>query len=179
MSKRIISLHLLGWILAGVILVISLMSAARLTVDQGHTASGRTWYWSRTILPDHVLYPLLMVVDRLALETTSDPKTRVYIQVNYSYRRTQSALTLIEKNQPELALTTLTKAQKYLNQAATEALVAELAIPEKRLIIKAIDHLNSVTDGALPSFTTYDRGVLQELRQEAVVLEEKLIDSIK
>lgn len=179
MSKRIIGLHLLGWILAGVILIVSLLSAAKQGADRGLTASGLTWYWGSEILPDHLLYPSLMLVDRVALMNSKTPQNRVYMQVNYAYRRAQAAAALVQKKKPELALTTMSKAQKYLNQAASEALVADLPVVDKRMVIKAIEYHNEQLKMLLPSFTTYDQGVLNQLRDESLILEEKLIDSIK
>lgn len=179
MSKRIIGLHLLGWLLAGVILIVSLLSAAKQGAERGLTASGLTWYWSKEILPDHLLYPSLMLVDRIALMNSKTPEGRVYMQVNYAFRRAQASVALVQKNKPELALTTMTKAQKYLNQAAAEALVNNLAATDKRVVIKAIEYHNTQLAQLLPSFTTYDQGVLNQLRDESLILEEKLINSIK
>lgn len=179
MSKPIIGLHLIGWLVAGIILVVSLFSAAKQGADKGLTASGLTWYWGSEILPDHLLYPSLMFVDRVALMNSKTPESRVYMQVNYAYRRTQAALSLVRKGKPELAITTMSKAQKYLNQAAAETLIAGLPVTDKRMVIKAIEYHNEQLELLLPSFTTYDQGVLNQLRDESLILEEKLIDSIK
>lgn len=179
MSKPIIGLHLIGWLVAVIILVVSLFSAAKQGAERGLTASGLTWYWGSEILPDHLLYPSLMLVDRIALMDAKTPANRVYMQVNYAHRRTQAAHALVRKGKPELALTTMSKAQKYLNQAAAETLAANLSVSDKRMVITAIEYHSAQLELLLPSFTTYDQGVLNQLRDESLILEEKLIDSIK
>jgi hypothetical protein len=179
MSKRIVGLHLLGWIIAIVILLISLFSAAKLGTDRDANASGRGFYWTKEILPDHVLYPFLMVIDRVALETTHDPAQRIYMQVNYAHRRLISAQLLADKQKNSLALTTLTKAQKYLSQAAQDALTHQVSIPERRMVIKAIENQDQLAVQLAPHFTTYDQGVLNQLRSESKILAEKLANSIQ
>jgi hypothetical protein len=179
MTKRVIGLHLAGWVVGFLILVISLASAIKLGSDQQQTASGRGWYWSEVILPDHVIYPLIMVVDRLALETNQDQTARVYIQVNYAYRRLTAAQALVAKQKHNLALTTLTKAQKYLNQAAQGALDNQVSVADRRMVIRAIENQNKVVLELVPSFTTFDQGVLNHLRQESEILEEKLMSSLE
>lgn len=179
MSKQVIGLHLLAWVVAGIVLVVSLFSAAKLGSDRNLTASGLTWYWHRPILPDHLAYPLLMLVDRLALITTKGTSARVHMQVNYSHRRLQAATDLIEKKKPSLALTTLTKAQKYLNRAAFEALKLDATLMDKRLVIIAIENFDSEIKKLEPNFTEFDQGVLEQLHRDAEILEEKLIDTFK
>lgn len=179
MSKQIIGLHLLAWLVAGLILVISLFSAARFGSDRNSTASDLTWYWHRPILPDHLAYPLLMLVDRLALTTTKDISARIHMQVNYGHRRLQSTLQLIEKKKPGLALTALTKAQKYLNQAAIEALGANVNSSDKRLVIIAIENQNIEIKKLKENFSDLDLNVTDQLARDAEILEEKLINSFK
>lgn len=178
MSKQIVGLHLLGWIVGSLILLISLFSAAKLGTDRDATASGRGFYWTTEILPDHVLYPFLMVIDRVALQTTHDPAKRVYMQVNYAHRRLTSAQLLAAKQKNSLALTTLTKAQKYLSQAAQDALTYQVPIPERRMVIKAIENQDQLAEELAPHFTPYDQGVLNQLRNESKILAETLANSI-
>lgn len=177
MSKQIIGLHLLGWLAAGLVLVVSLFSAAKLGSDRDLTASGLTWYWHKPILPDHLAYPALMLVDRLALESTKGTSARVHMQVNYSHRRLQAAIDLVEKQKPGLALTALTKAQKYLNQAAIEALSPDATLADKRLVIVAIENQDDEIKKLEPHFTQFDQEVMGHLHRDAEMLEEKLIDS--
>lgn len=179
MSKQIIGLHLLGWIIAGLVLVVSLFSAAKLGSDRNLTASGLTWYWHQPILPDHLAYPLLMIVDRLALSNTKGTSARVHMQVNYGHRRLQAAIDLVEKKKPSLALTALTKAQKYLNQAAIEALAQDATLADKRLVIIAIENHDDEIRKLEPSFTEFDQEVMRQLQRDAEILEEKLINSFK
>jgi hypothetical protein len=126
-------------LLLGVLVVaISLFSANNQTYP-GETSSRKYLYISTEILPDHLLYPVLMVVDKAALSSAKTPSELVRIQVNYAYRRLNSAKTLAAKQKPGLALSTLTKSQKYLNQAAQEALIAG-SLADRQIVIRAIAH---------------------------------------
>ena len=172
-----IGLHLLAWLVAGAILVVSLFSAAKFGSDKTSTASGLTWYWHQPILPDHLAYPILMVVDRLALTTTKGTSARVHMQVNYGHRRLQAAIALVEKKKPGLGLTALTKAQKYLNQAAIEALKPDASLADKKLVILAIENQDQQIQNLQLNFEELDLTVMNQLGRDAKMLEEKLINS--
>lgn len=179
MSKQIIGLHLLAWLVAGLILIVSLFSAASLSSGKSNNASRLTWYWQRPILPDHLIYPFFMLADKIALTTTKDSSARVHMQVNYGHRRLQAAVLLIAKKNPGLALTALTKAQKYLNQAAIEALNPGTASTDKKLVILAIENQKDEIKKLKMSFAELDLGVTDQLARDAEILEEKLINSFK
>lgn len=72
------------------------------------------------ILPDHPLYWLKMVRDRIMLWTTRDPLQQYQRLLHYSDKRIGAAKALIEGGQPELGVTTATKAEKYLEQAVSQ-----------------------------------------------------------
>lgn len=98
-------------------------------------ASNRQFYLSNTILPDHVVYPLLMVIDRAQLKITSFPE-RLWLQAEYGWRRLDYANQLLEKNKYDLALTSLTKSQKYFLNAAQEVLETETTNEIKLMMLK-------------------------------------------
>ena len=89
--------------------------------DQTH-ASHRQFYLSNNILPDHIIYPALMLVDKVQLETTSFPD-RLWLQAEYGWRRLDYSHQLVDKGKTSLALTAFTKSQKYLINATQETLV--------------------------------------------------------
>ena len=73
------------------------------------------------ILPDHPLYWLKMVRDRVLLWLARDPGVRIERLLLYADKRVGAAEALMEGNQPELSVATATKAEKYLEQAVGEA----------------------------------------------------------
>lgn len=73
------------------------------------------------ILPDHPLYWLKMVRDRVLLWLARDPGVRIERLLLYADKRVGAARALMEGNQPELSVATVTKAEKYLEQAVGEA----------------------------------------------------------
>lgn len=79
------------------------------------------------ILPDHPLYFIKMVRDRILLMVTGEPLAKAERLLLYADKRLGAAKALAEGNKPTLAVTTLTKAEKYLEQAVTEAVKAKEA----------------------------------------------------
>ena len=117
------------------ILFISLHSASKSELSGNTNLVSGKFYVSKEILPDHSLYPLLMAVDRLRLEM-SDSEKRVYLLVSYGNRRLFYSKKLLEKGNQPLALTTLSKATKYINQALMENIV----LLEKSNVNKKQEH---------------------------------------
>jgi hypothetical protein len=72
------------------------------------------------ILPDHPLYWLKMLRDKVALFLTKKPLARLERLLLYADKRIGAAGALIEGNKVELGLTTADKAEKYLEQAVGE-----------------------------------------------------------
>ncbi|MBU0578466.1 hypothetical protein KKE34_03855 [Patescibacteria group bacterium] len=98
-------------------------------------ASQRQFYLNNTILPDHIIYPFLMVIDKVQLEVTPFPK-RLWLQAEYGWRRLDYANQLLEKDNQVLALTALTKSQKYFLNATQETLDAETTNEVKIMMLK-------------------------------------------
>jgi hypothetical protein len=96
-----------------VILLISLLvSEPTLSFKSQSQLSQRCFYLGEEILPDHLVYPLLMVADRLRLELAS-PVKQPQIQLEYAWQRLESSRQLMKKDRPQLALKTLEKSQLY------------------------------------------------------------------
>lgn len=72
------------------------------------------------ILPDHPLYWLKMVRDRISLWLTRTPTQRVDKLLLFADKRIGAARALWEGNQIDLAVTTATKAEKYMEQVVGE-----------------------------------------------------------
>lgn len=73
------------------------------------------------ILPDSPLYNLKMVRDKLWLWLTTDSLSRTNLLLLYADKRLGAGKALIEGNKTALGVTTLTKAEKYLEKAIVEA----------------------------------------------------------
>lgn len=76
------------------------------------------------ILPDNIFYSLKMVRDRIRLFFTVDPLRKVDVLLLYADKRIAAAKALMEKGKVDLALTTATKAEKYLEQAVAQERIA-------------------------------------------------------
>ena len=72
------------------------------------------------ILPDHPLYWVKMLRDRLLLWLTQDRASKIEKIVTYADKRIGAAQVLIEGGKVQLGITTATKAEKYLEQAVSE-----------------------------------------------------------
>lgn len=73
------------------------------------------------ILPDHPLYFLKMIRDRIKLWLVSNPLARAELMLHYGDKRIAASLSLAEKGKAGLAVTTATKAEKYLERVMNEA----------------------------------------------------------
>ena len=73
------------------------------------------------ILPDHPLYFIKMLRDRIRLWLTRDSLSRAQLMLHYADKRVASSLTLAEKGKAGLAGSTATKAEIYFEQALDEA----------------------------------------------------------
>lgn len=69
--------------------------------------------FNRPILPDHPLYPLKMMRDRLRIVFTP-PFSRTFLDIELANERLLSAQQLLKRHKVGLSLTTVTKGEKYL-----------------------------------------------------------------
>lgn len=88
-------------------------------------------HWGGTlypgILPDNLLYPLKMVRDRIWLWLTTDPFKKAELYLKFADKRLMAVEALMEKDKIDLGITTLTKAEKYLERAIDQERVAKEA----------------------------------------------------
>jgi hypothetical protein len=71
------------------------------------------------ILPDHPLWTLKALRDKLWLMVTVNPSRRGELTLLFADKRLASSKILFEKDKPEIAFSTLSKGEKYLEQAAS------------------------------------------------------------
>jgi len=76
------------------------------------------------ILPDHFLYPIKMIRDRILVFFTTDPLKKAELFLLFADKRIGAAKSLVEGGKQELGVTTLTKAEKYLEKAVNQENVA-------------------------------------------------------
>lgn len=79
------------------------------------------------LLPGHVLYPVKMLRDRVWLFLATDPLKKAELYLRLADKRLWAAELLAEKEKVELAVSTATKAEKYLEQAINQEGVARQA----------------------------------------------------
>jgi hypothetical protein len=72
------------------------------------------------VLPDSPLWPLKALRDRLWLSLTTNPSRKAELKLLFADKRLGSAQILFERNKPEIGLSTLTKAEKYLEEAGNQ-----------------------------------------------------------
>lgn len=164
------------------ILLISLQSANKARISNDERLVSGKFYIAKEILPDHSLYPALMVVDRLRLEL-ADPEKRVYLLNSYATRRLFYSKKLLEKGDEALALATFSKAIKYINQALEESVgLLENASPSKTeeyqilafYILESFDQDMSFIAEYKNQFDGEGQAILDSLFTEGSSLAEKL-----
>lgn len=74
------------------------------------------------ILPDNPLYKLKMVRDRLKLWMTFNESDKAKLELAYADKRINAAMALAAGNKMDLAVTTATKAEKYLEQSTNRVI---------------------------------------------------------
>ena len=77
------------------------------------------------ILPDHFLYPVKMVRDRILLFLTVNPVKKTEVLLLFADKRLGAGKALIEGGKMELGISTLSKAEKYLERAVVQAQQAQ------------------------------------------------------
>ncbi|MDP1743707.1 MAG: DUF5667 domain-containing protein [Candidatus Amesbacteria bacterium] len=74
------------------------------------------------ILPDSPVYKIKAVRDQIKLWTTFDPIKKAKLQLLYADKRINAAKALMEGGKSALAISTATKAEKYLESAVKSSL---------------------------------------------------------
>ena len=99
--------------------LVAAMSSSKITLHE----QGKSLYFNRKILPDHVFYPFLMIVNRLELETSNEVE-KIILRAEYAQKRLDSTKGLLEKEKKDLAYVTLGKAHQYLLRANQDSLIS-------------------------------------------------------
>lgn len=79
--------------------------------------------YAGSILPDSPLWPFKAVRDRIWLTLSTDPSKRAELMLLFADKRLNASRLLFEKGKAEVAYSSLTKSEKYLDQAVKLAKV--------------------------------------------------------
>ena len=147
------------------IVLMSLISAAQVQ-SKGLEASQKEMYFEAEMLPDHVLYPVFMTKDRVQLEF-AQPKERIQLRLQYAERRMVSAQALVQKGKYDVALSTATKAQKYLLTAAYEAQQVDADAQTMKTILNKLQRHTEKLEEIQSHYSGDGYAVLQTLIDES------------
>ena len=118
------------------------------------------------LLPDHFLYRFKMLRDKIWLSLTRDPYRKAEVLLLFADKRLGAAQALIVGGQEELGVTTLTKAEKYLVQTASQIEQAEKTGRKtdefKENLAKASLKHQEVILGLLSQVSDQNKGVVNE-----------------
>lgn len=123
------------------VLAISLLAANRSITGGISRMMTKKLYFGRQVLPDHVLYEVIMAFDKVRFVSTP-PVQRVPLAIQYAERRFKSGLALMADEQPALAISTIGKSQKYLFFAAEQILATPDSYTDgtQRQVLDALEH---------------------------------------
>lgn len=169
------TIGMIGFSLLGVmILLISLAAANRFTTGSNATMTGNQIYFGRKILPDHLLYPALMVHDRFTFESAT-PDQQFLLRISYADDRYESARQLLEYGKNELAMTTLTKSQKYLILSGIQLLQDDsIDLESREKLLQALDHSLYRLQEFQKEYQGTEPVVISGLIEETKVLQQQL-----
>ncbi len=172
MKTRLL-LSSLAFVFAVGILLTSLATAGQVSSSGAKPIGNHELYFNRQILPDHMLYPMLMMADRMNLETASS-NDRIFLELQYSNARLEMAEQLLAVGKPDIAVTTLTKSLKYLQEAALDAQQQSSPDSVKSVIVRAIDYNNKEVQKILSQISDKEKGDIQRLLDENTVISTSL-----
>lgn len=121
-----------GVALASLILLISLFMAHSVQSSAGMPASSKALYFTDVVLPDHSVYPLIAGIDRARL-LVAESDQKPLLKIEYAHRRLWYAVELLNKGQEQLAVSTITKSQKYILQVAHEYLAGKSTLSQSEV----------------------------------------------
>jgi len=134
------------------------------------------------ILPDNFLYPLKMFRDKIWLWLTTEPVRKSEVLLLFADKRLKAGEVLIEGGKAELGMTTLSKGEKYLEQAITQAEKAkgagmETAALYEKLAKATLKHQEILGDLVLKA-PEQTQSVIQELMKYPQQGYEKVIGAL-
>lgn len=94
------------------------------------------------ILPNHFLYPLKMARDKIILFLIADPQKRAEFNLLQADKRLQAAIFLVQedKNNAQLAVTTIEKGENYYHDAVQQAIGLQKEGKDVTGLLSNLDH---------------------------------------
>lgn len=94
------------------------------------------------ILPDHILYPIKMIRDRIILFLITDPYKKVQFTLLQADKRLQAGVFLLHKNvkKEKLAFSTIAKGENYFHQALQEVERMKREGRDVKTLLENLDH---------------------------------------
>jgi len=166
-------LGLIGLVFGLTIFVVSLFSANQLYSTRTSSASCRSFYWGEQVLPDHIFYPVLVGMDRLLLIIARGDE-EIKLKIDYGHLRWEMAQALQAKGKTEMAVSTLTKSQKYFHQVAQQVLVENSSEKMKKYVSRNLSFNIQQAQQLAKSFNDEQRSVIDELNAQNLVLLKEL-----
>lgn len=132
------------------------------------------------ILPDHPLYFLKMIRDRIWLFLTTDVLKKAELYLLFADKRIGATQALIEGNKPDLGVSTATKAEKYLEQAISQAerareagrdttvfyeTLSKAALKHEEVLLGLVDRVPQESRSVLESALDYARRGYEQVTQ--------------
>jgi hypothetical protein len=166
---------------ASLILFISILRTASLRYEFGGSMNEKKVFLSTlnsqvdytlpypgTIYPDHLLWPLKVIRDRLWLFITTNQTRKVELNLLFADKRLGSAKILFERNNQDLGVATLEKAERYLIEASNQEQAARASGADTR---ELLDRLNRASLKHYELMTLMYDSASDEARPSIVVLE--------
>ncbi len=137
-----------AFVLAFVILSVSFLKSCSITSAYGYTTPSPTVLAATStidyvlpypgkIMPDNGLWYFKAARDRFQYTITTNPLKKAELALLYSDKRLGISLTLFKDKKPDIAASTLTKGEKYLEEAAREeALARKVGMDTNSFLIK-------------------------------------------
>lgn len=116
------------------------------------------------ILPDHPLYWLKMVRDRAGLLVVTSKMAKAEKLLLYADKRLGAAWALIDGNKVPLGVSTLTKGEKYLEQAVSVGGGASFRAKLVKAVLKHEEVISRLKDGAGDEFASHFDALLVKLQ---------------
>lgn len=158
-----------AFVLAFVILSVSVLRCSSVSPAYGYSTPSPTTVTVPTptpavnyilpypggILPDNWLWYFKAIRDRFQYTITTDPLKKADLALLFSDKRLGASLTLFENKKPDIAATTLSKGEKYLEEAvADEALARKAGLNTNDFLIKlanaSLRHRQIIEEDIMP-----------------------------
>jgi len=133
-------------------------------------------YFEEEVLPNHLLYPVFMVFNKIKLEL-AQPAEAVDLQLLYAWRRLEYTERLLEEGYQSLSFSTLTKAYKYYNAALTAVKTITLRPEQEEFLSQDALHFRERAARLESYFTDHEQQELIRLKSDQTVLTQSIIDS--